>query len=305
MEDTQNLTDRFDAYCEQCENLIIPRLPLPKDQKDKEIGLLVAEGKKLLCMVQVLGLFSENEGFDEIYPSYIKYLRLPGIIGSVLCLRSTDRQAALRESLEFFKIFFSYILNYSIFDQETIRRLESVLSIDQPDDIYSRDQKIKFYKLRKLTENKLNKLKMTVAANPDLEDDDTKREIHKSQIYLLLEDCISNYMFCKNELKLLNSRTDQQTDGTKVPKGTPKTKSPFVLLRLDKMNNVFGMGYPSQPTMSQEEYLQYELKTGKIVKNYGEKTTNQNTQHSDDDDNDENIMKKREWDEFKDGCIVL
>lgn len=76
-----------------------------------------------------------------------------------------------------------------------------------------------------------------------------------------------------------------------------KILQPFVITR-DKQElrrKVFGTGQVL-PSMSVEEYLDYELANGKMLK---EESKDQGPDDSDDDDSDEEL-RKREWDDWKD-----
>merc|ERR1719228_177740 len=75
-----------------------------------------------------------------------------------------------------------------------------------------------------------------------------------------------------------------------------KPLKPILITREMIKNQVFGAGYRSLPTMSQEEYFEKELREGKIVMDYNSKNKGASGSTAEDEEKDED---KDEHDEEK------
>uniref|UniRef100_A0A6B2G6I1 Immunoglobulin-binding protein 1 (Trinotate prediction) n=1 Tax=Myxobolus squamalis TaxID=59785 RepID=A0A6B2G6I1_MYXSQ len=270
-----------------------------RDENQKTIEGIIEEGRKIYLMVQELSLFSVNEDFEELPTSSIRYLALPGLIGNLFMHKQNDRINSLNEAQKFYRLFFSYVINYHIFDDKTIQRINDIFEENSSckDAFQNRQNKIEIFKQKKEIEETIKILQDLIKSRPDIDVADTHREIYILQLSLLVEECISNLSSSIVEIKLLLYKASHPTVEKDIKSEFNNDKK-FSFIRLNNMDKVFGAGYPSQPTMTSDEYLLHEMKTGKIVTQYQSKTNTKKDESKSSDEED--LSKQRKWDEFKD-----
>ena len=79
--------------------------------------------------------------------------------------------------------------------------------------------------------------------------------------------------------------------------------TPFILTRTEQQKKVFGLGYPSIPTVSVDEWFDEMKKTGgfgNISSNKRQIIQSHNDEHSDEDDDETTRQSKIRMDEWKD-----
>jgi len=79
--------------------------------------------------------------------------------------------------------------------------------------------------------------------------------------------------------------------------------TPFILTRTEQQKKVFGLGYPSIPTVSVDEWFDEMKKTGgfgNIGSNKRQIIQSHNDEHSDEDDDETKRQSKIRMDEWKD-----
>lgn len=87
-----------------------------------------------------------------------------------------------------------------------------------------------------------------------------------------------------------------------------KRFTPIIIARNEQQKRVYGLGYPSIPTVTVDEWFQGMVDNGKFGK---PATSTDKKNHADDEDEEETVKdddverhRLQKWDEYKDGMFV-
>lgn len=177
--------------------------------------------------------------------------------------------------------------------------------VSRPEDpIVRRTRKVDRIKQEKILEENLMKLKL---ARKREEDESTLREILIVQMRLWAIKAMKHLELIGEELEILEHmekiRSGQIAECApqKVPN---KPLNTFIIAKTEAQKKVFGLGYPSIPSYTVDEWFDQMNKIGhfsgmkKPVTISGQE--NEENPDSDEDDSEEARQKKMKWDEFKD-----
>ncbi|KAG0638096.1 TAP42-like protein [Tuber brumale] len=291
------------------------------------------ECKKL---VDQISLFSTNESLEDVVSSEIRYMLIDYHFANLTSKQqSSDRASILKLSKLLYMRFLNLCDAYDLlsnYDRSVLQPVDpgAPKAPSAPIDAAARrNEKIAKFKLEKELKAKID----TLAQNPHLLDEDELRKLQTASMSLAIMKSVQQLEMIDLELDILSkapkaegnplphltqdgrsrdrgTRDDYNDKLDNIPstiKGGPllsqdgKPLRPFTLLdsrdRLKK--GVFKSGH-NLPTMTIDEYLEEERKRGGIIEGGGEKS---GIRSEPDEDNhekaDEETMKAREWDEFK------
>lgn len=288
-------------------------------------------------MLGELGLFSDNESLEEVSANELRYLINDALIAwlfsKLTSAKASQRLPALQESKKYYIKFLSLTFNYGI-HRIDIKQFDSnpghsgVLSETQAGrqaafeqnlirQAYDRSEKIKRYREQKEIEEKLKNCQL-VLAKPHV-DEEQKSEIYNIYIKYWLNQAIDELKLINDEINILSSvgkEPSAQKHAGATTGGQPVSNKPYIITRDVVQAKVFGAGYPSVPVYSIEEFYdqladkgymphcgqsaEQPVQIGKgVTENQKQEERAQKDLLEDKDDEDE-IKKQREWDEFKD-----
>ncbi|KAG0129260.1 TAP42-like protein [Tuber indicum] len=291
------------------------------------------ECKKL---VDQISLFSTNESLEDVVSSEIRYMLIDYHFADLNSKQQSPDRASILELSKFLYMRFLNLCDaydlLSNYDRSVLHPADPGAPKASPapiDAAARRNEKIAKFKLEKELKAKIDAL----AQNPHLLDEDELRKLQTASMSLAIMKSIQQLEMIELELDILSkapkieenpvtrltkderSRDRGSRDGyndklDNIPstiKGGPllsqdgKPLRPFTLLdsRERLKQGVFKSGH-NLPTMTIDEYLEEERKRGSIIEGGGEKS---GIRSEPDEDNhkkaDEETMKAREWDEFK------
>lgn len=221
-------------------------------------------------MVNYLGLFSPNETLDDVSTQSLKYLLLPAFLGYFTSrMISKPRKEIIQIAEIYFKDFLKRIKSYQVcpvdLNLETDSESENVksLRIDLEQMARDRQKKIEAYKRQKEIERKFSELEAYLKqSKADVDDDEKYREYYLILIKMWVGKAIDELTSIEREKPLLD-RAPIRDDEQKLAKKTPPLK-PFIITRTDMQKKVYGLGYPSLPTMTIEEFAESKIKEGSL-----------------------------------------
>lgn len=274
-------------------------------------------------MVAQLELFSRNELLEEIATTDLKYILLPALLGGLTMKLTTrdNRLEIVKKSREYFHDFLRRCIEYNVSDfklpqsltepdkstQSPTKSTASSSSSDLVAMAVQRQAKIERYRQKKMTEDRLVEIKKAV--DSEKADEEVVRDFYlltvKKWINIALEETDS----IDQELEILK-RMD-------IPTGAPKCKhplrppmKPFVLTKDAVQAQVFGAGYPSLPTMTVDDWYEQHQKRGVLpdqgmhkrvgVEESAEDHEGEMKDKQGENDDEEALVKARNWDEWKD-----
>lgn len=313
---TEQLTvgEQYKVLLSQFEKLESTSIAKNSIDYQKQLYVLINKFKTIDRIVHDLDLFSDNEFVEEINVNYLPFLNVYFYLGELYLNGMADDKLQIdisykAENLEVAKRYFNDYLG-------TLKNIELLnpLQLKQMEGHnLSREEKIQQYKYQKELSGKV--------ANADsIEDEDDKRQVYLDQISQLIIKSLNHLQLLDMELQVLSNRPSEpkiqeilETKSTKdddyttkletLPQNLPFSKlvnngkvlQPFTLTRQDLKKKVFGTGQVL-PSMTVEEYLDYELANGKMA------APEEPPVNSEDEDNpdEEEEYRKRDWDDWKD-----
>lgn len=171
----------------------------------------------------------------------------------------------------------------------------------------SRQEKIARYKEQKEQEKRIKELQNILGeSSRPVTDEDTQRSYYVLLLKFWVNKVVDHLASLQSEVEILKhmQTLKGREDDRAVTTKPQQSFKPILITREMIRNKVFGAGYPSVPTMSQEEFLEKEILEGKVVLDYKEDQMKNKGKTSDDESESEDdpvkLQKKRDWDEWKD-----
>lgn len=307
---------------------------LPRGDKRQELYVKSRHlFEKALEMIDKLDLFSDNETVDDIATGDLKYLLVPAYLAKIALAAEcgSKRLETFTRAESMIKTFFRRVLKYGLGDDNLERAIKSsdTISPNAPAvdtmelAMRDRSEKIEKYKKRKLLETRLDELDRRVNSGAEDLDDETVREYQLSLLKKWIEDM---YESLEREVKPAlffekNRSEMQDATGSKPAPIALSRDNPLKTITIVKdelQKRVFGLGYPSKPTVTVDEFISQKMSEGGLA--FQKQQTNSLQQYAEQPDllrqqeemSDEEREKKEEledvdelkrqrnWDEFKD-----
>lgn len=291
----------------------------PKNIIDFQVQLLhtIKQFDIIRSMIESLDVFSENEFFEEINPVYLPFLNIDYYSGELRSMVMSDGEQVgvefklpnLKQAKDHYNQYLQRLKSMEVLNPQQIKQLEG--------HTLTREEKIEAYKYEKLLKTKL--ASQTLKED---DDEDTKRELYTDEIKLLVMKCLNSLGLLDMEIEVLGNRPEPKIEEIKtddrertktsedgfttkldvIPQNLAigdlikngKVMRPFTITRQSLKEKVFGTGQVL-PSMTVEEYVDWELANGKMAKPEEPKPE----KDSDAEDSEEEY-KAREWDDWKD-----
>ncbi|OWF43026.1 immunoglobulin-binding protein 1-like [Mizuhopecten yessoensis] len=300
-------------------------------QKQAIKGL--ADGEKAIKMVNDLALFSGNESIQEVTTKELRYMLLPAFLGYFVQKRVTkSRLQLVRTGKAYYEDFLRQCKTYNVAkvnihlddddNEETVETGMVPLRQGPPGMmkmISERESKIQMFKEQKELEAKLADLKLYI--DKEHVDEEVKREYYVTLLKKWVNIASEELSGINFEIQMLELREGAQGDvqerKEEYQKKKPAAIRPFIITKDMIQKQVFGLGYPSIPTVTIEEFYEQKLKDG-TFQPPGAGDSMQNIAAGPDKDNEdrekeaeekenkietddpEELQKARNWDEWKD-----
>ncbi|CAL4072362.1 unnamed protein product, partial [Meganyctiphanes norvegica] len=270
--------DQFYAFLA---NIFICNITPTSDKSAAKLKRGIEHLEKDTLLVSQLGVFSNNETIEELSTSSIKFLLLPVLLGS-LTLKRTDleRTEILRLANIYFRDFIERCGLYQITeiklpkednyeDEESLETMKKPpkRGMPTPDELakmaQQREEKLKRFKEKKSLGEKLINLKKDLD-NPS-HDEELLRKYHITMIKKFVCDRsgIKDHLCMEHQLlpkvgQWLRRKLFVGASSELVSETLP----PILITRDALQKQVYGMGYPSLPVMSIEEFYDNRVKEG-------------------------------------------
>ncbi|MCP9258742.1 Immunoglobulin-binding protein 1 [Dirofilaria immitis] len=262
---------------EFCENIIRQLESGKQSTKDLQDQLKQCEEKlKFLTKeVSARSLFSNNENVDELPTSSLNYLFLP--------------------------YYLAMVTQNIIVGPE--RRLSSLDCAKDVDLSKRRELKLRRFQQEKELTELVRNSESELHSNTD--DDGLMRELIINRLRLAAMKSVDEMKQIDQERPMAEHMLKIQTGQNEaLPKRPMKqfAQTPFIITRDDVQKKVFGLGYPSIPTMTVNEWYDDMMKNGRFG------TTNPSSSENNPDSNDmsgetweeQEQARLQRWDDYKD-----
>lgn len=127
----------------------------------------------------------------------------------------------------------------------------------------SREAKLKAYREKKELQDQLKQMK--IAMSVEHIDDDVKRDFYLALLKLCIIDARDELITCDQEKQILEhlARRSEQEGGARPKLPPPKRPLKPIIITKDAVQKaVYGLGYPSLPTMSVDEFYEDRVREG-------------------------------------------
>lgn len=310
---------------------------LPRGDKRQDSYLRSRECfKKAADLVESLALFSDNETINDIATADLRYLLLPAYLAKIFVSSecSPNRLKTFEAAESWLIKFLNRIVQYGLAD-ESIE-----LSLTQPSSsgsaqvqadlkaaMMDRESKIEKFKKMKLLEDRLSELDRLIKSGQTV-DDEIRREFHLQQIKKWINDsyeCLEREVkpalfFERNRASRPSEEEFLEPGGSKESSSQSKMR-PFTIVKNEVQKQVFGLGYPSRPTVTVDEFISKKINDGDLafhaqkevyansLQRYAEQPNlmrdqeeESDAEHEDKEEKEdlEELKRKRDWDNFKD-----
>ncbi|RZC41447.1 immunoglobulin-binding protein 1 [Asbolus verrucosus] len=235
----------------------------PSVQMDVKTAMRIFE--KSTRLVSYAGIFSNNEGVEEIATNDLQYFLLPALLGSLsLKLTSGERKDIIEVAEIYFKDFLNRCNDYSLSNYEFKNKKEEKQPQSEFEQIAvsvnTRASKIQRYKEQKDLKLKLADLKKNM--EKEHADEEIKRDYFLTMLKLFIHEAVIELNSIENEKPILEYMANMKKDEKPERKRPPAPLKPIIITKDEIQKAVFGAGYPSLPTMTVQEFYDKRVKDG-------------------------------------------
>lgn len=213
-------------------------------------------------------IFSRNESIDELATDNVQYLLLPSLLGTLTSKLTTgERKDIVNVSEIYFKDFLQRtneygLSNYEFKSNDNVRTVEEKNEMQKlQDSVNTRASKIQKFKEQKELKTHIAELKANM--NNEHVDDEIKRNYFITMIKLAIYNAIDELNNIEMEKPILEHMANLRKENKPKQKGPPpRPLKPIIITRNEAQKAVYGMGYPSLPTMTVQEFYDKRVRDG-------------------------------------------
>jgi immunoglobulin-binding protein 1 len=303
--------------------------------------------EKAVHMVNDLGLFSTNEHIDEVTTNELKYLLLPAMLGQLMMKSSqpVDRFESMQKAQIYLIDFIRLLRLYDITqvelpkpfttktasdnetDDDTIasaKKASATQAADLEAQKHRRHTKVERFRRQKVLRQDLKAL--YDAVHLQHVDEDVKRKYYLMLLDKWLVDSLDSLDTLDVELNLLHEmsklggigrpgNTDSKKHSHKVSHQSTGVLRPFIITKDDVQKQVYGIGYPSIPTFTVDQFYQQRVDQGifpdpthgagpvVITGDPEEEAARERERKAalkEENETDNDVKNARDWDDWKD-----
>ena len=236
-------------------------------------------------LINEMSMFSSNESINEVATSNLKYLLLPALLGS-LTLNSTknDRKEILNLAEIYFNDYIQRLNDYQVCDIEikhsndnengessskkssSSRGQSHPMSLEQA--AQQRNDKIARYRQGKEFDERLKEMKQQIQLSKGNIDDELLREYYLTLLKRWINKAQDELKSIEMEKPIVEQMAIMKAlgqGGSQAPKSPERTKlKPIIIVRNEMQKKVYGLGYPSVPTVSIDEFVSQKIEEGSL-----------------------------------------
>ncbi|XP_067938508.1 immunoglobulin-binding protein 1-like [Watersipora subatra] len=293
-------------------------------QYQTKLAQLIHDTESLVHSVNKHNIFGTNESVEELPADHLRYILLPALLGYFTSRETfvdtaelsagSLRQDCIKRAKSYYTDFMGLCKSYGIESASHYKNEDDAKAKHHEKDAIARkSEKVKRYKAKKALESQLRDLFTKLRL--DHVDESTKREYYMKLTDNWVLTVEEELTFIEEELEILKhmSKLREGSSGDLPPSSLkPKPSRPFILTKNDMQKQVFGLGYPSVPTYTVEEFYEAQMRAGQIpapgsggVQGAEAEAAAAERQeivkeYKVEKDDEETLIKAREWDDWKD-----
>ncbi|XP_034669378.1 immunoglobulin-binding protein 1 [Drosophila subobscura] len=292
----KKLTDIFLSGWNLYDELDVSDLPFNGSEFQNKVKTALGHFEEATVIVNQVGMFSPNELIDEVSTDSLPFMLLPYFLGKLTTKINNPNSTEIMDLGEiYFKDHLQRCQEYELCEApkgtvQQANKLEKSEQRELMEAAFNRNDKIAQY--RKMKEIDEYMARMRTAVKNKTADDEIRREfflkyLDKSIIDSKqeLESLGMMKELAKMRIARLPGGESSPNDDTPAPSGkpsgsrgpsshghshghshhhhqAPKPLQPFIITRNATQKAVFGLGYPSLPVMSVDEFYQQRVDEG-------------------------------------------
>ncbi|XP_045499117.1 immunoglobulin-binding protein 1 [Colias croceus] len=291
------------------------------DAAQMTLKTTISKFEKATNLVSLSGMFSKNESLDELPTETLQYLLLPALLGTLtLKLCNQPRKEIITVAEIYFRDFLQRCKDYGVTDVEVAQpsaNEDNTVSRPQSEQakiasmVLTREAKIKRYKEMKELKEKLGTLSKAMES-PNV-DDQTKREYFTTLLLNYVNQAVEELSSIEQEKPILEYMAKHAGELKPSQRERAPVLKPVIITRDALQKAVYGAGYPSLPTFTVEEFYDKRVREGTFPAASNIPHTKIQSSEADadeaeevkkerleEDDDPEELARKRNMDEYKD-----
>lgn len=227
-------------------------------------------------LVSALDLFSRNEHHKELPGEHIKYFLLPALLADLTALVTEgERKEAVEAAQVYYVDFLSRCRDYGLTDLATVPEVVFVTDEDEKENAPApapgrpdlarmnaeRATKVERFKQSKQLDSDLKDLRVVLAGSRD---EEVVREFHLKLVQRAVNRAVEEVAGLAMEVAMLQHQR-RVGRGALPPAAPPQPARRLqpVIITKDKMQKeVYGLGYPSLPILSVDEFYEKRVADG-------------------------------------------
>lgn len=227
-------------------------------------------------LVSMSGMFSKNESYEEISTNDLKFLLLPFFLAqTTLKLCSPDRKNIVDVSKVYYEDFLSRCEEYGLCERSTtaVSKATDIIVRDEMQRLtqmaQQRNQKLQKYQQKKELNDQIKQLKVLMERDEHT-DDEVKRNFYQKLIKLCVWESQDEISTLEQECEILkhisglreNDPEFQKSAAAKAKRPQPTPLKPIIITKDAIQKAVYGLGYPSLPTYTVQEFYDQRVAEG-------------------------------------------
>lgn len=227
-------------------------------------------------LVTMSGMFSKNESYEEITSNNLKFLLLPFFLAQAsLRLCRSDRKNVVDVAKAYYNDFLKRCEDYGLCEQSTtaVSKATDIVVRDEMQRLtqmaQQRNQKLQKYQQKKELNDQIKQLRVAMER-----DDQTDEEISRNFYLKLIKSCIwesqdeltnleQEYEILKHIEGLRDLDPEFQEKACAAAKRPhPTPLKPIIITKDAFQKAVYGLGYPSFPTYTVQEFYDQRVADG-------------------------------------------
>lgn len=224
-------------------------------------------------LVSMSGMFSKNESYEEISTNNLKFLLLPFFLAqTTLKLCSPDRKNIVDVAKVYYEDFLKRSEEYGLCERSTtaVSKATDIIVRDEMQRLtqmaQQRNQKLQKYQQKKELNDQIKQLKVALERG-----EQTDEEIKRNFYLKLIKSCVwesqdelstleQECEILKHIAGLRDHDPELQKTASKRPPPTPL--KPIIITKDAIQKAVYGLGYPSLPTYTVQEFYDQRVAEG-------------------------------------------
>jgi len=335
VDDDQKVCDLFDLAFDAVCWVEGSNVPSNDDDLQARVTDAIKHLEWTTLAVSKLDLFSSNEFVEELPTSSLKFLLLPAFLGWLTNKKPLEGGMVGRKRLvimttTYLRDFLTRLNDYGVttapLPKKTDTELSNGVRPGGPPDLRAlnadRDAKIRRFKEGQERDERLKAL--TLRRKEGDVNEEEERQFWLETLDKWAVQSLDDLKCLEEEEKILTFMEQRGGEKEEVvekkPSSNPFAGRPFIIARNELQKQVFGMGYPSIPTMTVEEWYEDQVAQGLLPTPDQSQQQMQNTvksnnpkfreeederkkaeeEEAEERDDEETRAKKIEWDDWKD-----